>query len=62
MGVVAHMESLTSVSFRSGQNFDLTAVIERFFSLVKANTSEKQGSEIDDKLGARCMGLYNEQE
>jgi hypothetical protein len=49
------IESLTSVSFPSGQILVLiqpsSAVIERFFSVVKANTSEKQGSEIDDTLG-----------
>jgi hypothetical protein len=37
-----------------------SASIERFFSLVKANTSAVQSSESADTFAMRCMCLYNE--
>lgn len=36
-----------------------SAAIERFFSLVKANTSPLQNNETADNFTARCMYLYN---
>jgi hypothetical protein len=37
-----------------------SAVIERFFSLVKANSSGQQSGESADTFAMRCMCLYNE--
>lgn len=36
-----------------------SATIERFFSLVKGNTSEQQNAEYADTFQARCMAMYN---
>jgi hypothetical protein len=36
-----------------------SAVIERFFSLVKANTSGQQGAVAEDTFAIRCMCLFN---
>ena len=36
-----------------------SAAIERFYSLVKANTSDRQGSEAEETFAVRAMALFN---
>jgi hypothetical protein len=36
-----------------------SAAIERFYSLVKANSDETQGAESQETLASRCMLMYN---
>ena len=36
-----------------------SAAIERFYSLVKANSYDTQGAESQETLASRCMALYN---
>ena len=38
-----------------------SAVIERFFSVLKGNTSRRQSSEHEDTLEGRSLALYNSQ-